>query len=209
MRLTILHISTIFLLLLGIEVNAQNVAVAANVDSTNMIIGDKFQLHLSANYPRSAKLESIDVSALKEVEHLDIDAETPWDTTINGGEIILQKDLTLQVWDSGYYWIPEIPFVLNQNGTSTIYKTNRIPITVASVILQDSIQLADIKDIIREKANWWDYLPFIIGFSLICLAVGAYYLWKKRQVEKMAAPPEEIKLPAHEIALTALDKLKK
>ena len=79
---------------------------------------------------------------------------------------MLKKDLTLQVWDSGYYWIPEIPFVIKQNGASSVYRTNRIPINVASVILQDSIQLADIKDILREQANWEDYLFLIIAFLI-------------------------------------------
>jgi len=201
-------ILTIFLLLFGFTAQAQRVAVSANVDSTNMVIGDKFQLHLVTSIPKNAALESIDLTALKEVENLDIEAETNWDTTQMGQEILLRKDLTLQVWDSGYYWIPEIPFVLKQNGASTVYKTNRIPITVASVILQDSIQLADIKDIIREEATWEDYLFLIVPFLMICLAVLAYYLWQKRQAQIAAPPVPEIKLPAHEIALTALNRLK-
>jgi len=145
---------------------------------------------------------------LEAVENVEIGVESDWDTAKVGQEILLKKDLTLQVWDSGYYWIPEIPFVLAQNGASNVYKTNRIPITVGSVILQDSVQLADIKDIIREKATWEDYFFLIVAFALICLAVLGYYLWKKRQDAKTAPPIPEIKLPAHEIALTALTKLK-
>ena len=208
MKFSILPITIFFLLLLGNATQAQRIAVSANVDSTNMVIGDKFQLHLATTIPQNAALESIALTALKAVENLDIEAETNWDTTQIGQEILLKKDLTLQVWDSGYYWIPEIPFILNQNGASNIYKTNRIPINVASVILQDSIQLADIKDIIREKATWDDYLFLIIPFLMICLAVLAYYLWQKRQAQKAAPPVPEIKLPAHEIALTALNTLK-
>ena len=208
MKLSKIPITTIFLLLFGIAAQAQRISVGANVDSTNMVIGDKFQLHLVTTFPQNAALESIDLSALQEIENLDIEAETNWDTAKVGREILLKKDLTLQVWDSGYYWIPEIPFVLKQNGASNVYKTNRIPISVASVILQDSIQLADIKDIIREKANWEDYLFLIVAFGLICLAVAGYYFWKRREDQKMAPPVPEIKLPAHEIALTALTALR-
>ena len=208
MRLSILSITTIFLLLFGLSAHAQRVSVSANVDSTNMVIGDKFQLHLVTSYPQNTALESIDLSALKGIENLDIEAETNWDTAKVGQEILLRKDLTLQVWDSGYYWIPEIPFVLKQNGQLNVYKTNRIPINVASVILQDSIQLADIKDIIREQANWEDYLALIVAFLMICFAGLAYYIWQKRQAQKAAPPVPEIKLPAHEIALTALNTLK-
>lgn len=208
MKFSILPITIFFLLLFGVSAQAQRVSVSANVDSSNMVIGDKFQLHLVTSYPQNVALESIDLSALKEIENLDIEAETKWDTAKVGQEILLRKDLTLQVWDSGYYWIPEIPFVLKQNGQSNVYKTNRIPINVASVILQDSIQLADIKDIIREQANWEDYLFLIIAFLMICFAGLAYYLWQRREAQKAAPPVPEIKLPAHEIALTALNTLK-
>ena len=208
MNFQIKHIITIFLLFLSFYANAQRVSVSAQVDSTNMVIGDKFQLHLVATYPQNANLQSIDLTALKEIENLDIETETDWDSTAIGREILLKKDLTLQVWDSGYYWIPEIPFVLAENGASNIYKTNRIPITVAAVILQDSVQLADIKDILKEDANWEDYLFLIVAFGLICFAVLGYYLWKRKQDLKTAPPPPEIKLPAHEIALTALTQLR-
>ena len=208
MKLNFLHIVLFLFLLTGITLQAQNISVSAEVDSTNMVIGDKFQLHLKATYPKDVALQSIDLTDLKAVENIDIEAETDWDSTLVGQNVLLQKDLTLQVWDSGYYWIPEIPFVVAKNGASNVYKTNQIPISVASVILQDSVQLADIKDIVREKANWQDYLPFILAFLLIGLAVLGYYLWKKRQ-EAIATPPApEIKLPAHEIALNALTDLK-
>ncbi len=208
MKFQINHITTILLLFISIVANAQRVSVNAQVDSTNMVIGDKFKLHLIATYPKGSALESIDLTALKEIENVDIEAESDWDSTAVGQEILLKKDLTLQVWDSGYYWIPEIPFVLAQNGASNIYKTNRIPITVAAVILQDSIQLADIKDILREEANWEDYLFLIVAFGLICFAVLGYYLWKRKQDLKTAPPPPEIIIPAHEIALAALTQLK-
>jgi len=208
MKFPIKDITIIFLLFISFYATAQRVSVSAEVDSTMMVIGDKFKLHLVATYPQNAALESIDLTALKEIENVDIEAETDWDSTVVGRQILLKKDLTLQVWDSGYYWIPEIPFVLAQNGASNIYKTNRIPITVAAVILQDSVQLADIKDILREKANWEDYLFLIVAFGLICLAVLGYYLWKRKEDLKTAPPPPEIIIPAHEIALTALTQLK-
>ena len=207
MRFSILYTVLFLLSFVAFSTKAQ-VSVSAKVDSTNIEIGDRFQLHLVATYPQNAALESIDLTELKSVENVDIEAESPWDTTTVGQEILLKKDLTMQVWDSGYYWIPEIPFIIANNGATNEYKTNRIPINVAAVILQDSVQLADIKDIIREKANWRDYMPFVLPFLLIGLAIGLFYWWKRKQALEAAPPPPEIKLPAHEIALNALTKLK-
>jgi hypothetical protein len=177
------------------------------VDSTNFIIGDRFQLYLHANHPQNATLQ-VDLSPLQAVENLDIEAESPWDTTVNGSALSLQKTLTLQVWDSGYYWIPEIPFNAQENGSTHTLKTNKIPITVNNVALADSIQLADIKDIIREKANWEDYILYPALLLFLLLAYGIYYFLKKRKEQKAAPPPPPVQLPAHEIALNALGQLK-
>lgn len=206
---TVYRIITITFLMVFIgNISFAQVSVAAALDSSNMIIGDKFQLHLYVNHPQNASVQSVDLSGLKGVENLDIEAESAWDTTDNGGEITLQKDLTLQVWDSGYYWIPEIPFTIIENGSPGVFKTNSIPIAVSTVALPDSIQLADIKDILYEKANWQDYLPFMLLFVAIGLIISGYYWWKRHKKQKTGLPPPEIILPAHEIALTALSKLK-
>lgn len=202
-----------FLFLLGLlgwftASTCAQVNVTAEVDSLNMIIGDRFQLHLSATYPKGAALESIDLSDLQSVENVDIEQETPWDTVNAGATMRLEKDLTLQVWDSGYYWIPEIPFVVEENGASNVHKTNRIPITVAAVVLQDSTDLADIKDIIREEANWRDYILYLVPFLLVALIGGLIYWWKRRKKMADAPPPPVIKLPAHEIAFSAFTQLK-
>lgn len=207
MRSYFLYILILFFFLVEIPIHAQ-VSASAGVDSTTMVIGDRFQLYLKVKHPQNTSIESIDISALQDIENLDIEEETAWDTTAQGNGWMLQKNLTLQVWDSGYYWIPEIPIVIAENGTSRVVATNRIPITVNNVALPDSVQLADIKDIIREKANWSDYLPYLLALIVLGLLLGGYYWWKRHKKQKAMPPPPVIKLPAHEIALTALSKLK-
>jgi len=184
------------------------IAVSASVDSTNYIIGDRFQLYLNVDHPENSTIISVDLSDLKAVENLDVEAESSWDTSIIGNKVSLRKNVTLQVWDSGYYWIPEIPFMVDEGGVSGVLKTNRIPITVSNVALPDSVQLADIKDILREAADWRDYLPYILLLLSIIILLALWLWWKQKKDREMAPPVPEVKLPAHEIALSALTKLK-
>ncbi len=198
----------LFILLVCSLRSIGQVSVAASVDSTNILIGDQFRLHLYVNHPPNTTIQQVDLSKLKHIENLEIIAESPWDTTRSGSEVVLQKDLTLQVFDSGYYWIPAIPFNYVWNGAARVAMTDQIPIAVSTVVLPDSVQLADIKDILREEQNWEDWLPILLAMLAIGLVVGLFYFLKKRKKRKEIPPPPEIKLPAHEIALTALARLK-
>ena len=180
----------------------------ASLDSTRLFIGDRFRLQLEAVLPTNGRLESIDLSALKEVENVDIEAETDWDTTQLDQQQQLKKTLTLQVWDSGYYRLPPVPFVFKENNRQRVLETNELAIQVVPVVLQDSTELAAIKDILRERATVWDYLPFILAFSLVPMAALLFHWWRKRQQTDDTYLPPLVQRPAHEIALDALRDLR-
>lgn len=184
------------------------IAVSAEVDSTNMLIGDQLKLHLFANHSPDISLQKVDLSPFEAEEEIEIITEGEWDTLQKNGTFVLQKDLVFTIFDSGYYWLPELPISYTQNGITSVSKTTRIPIQVGTVSIADTLQLAPIKGIIREKANWRDYLPFIVSLLSLGLVVGLIYYFRKKKANAVLPPAPEIKLPAHEIALTALDQLK-
>lgn len=193
--------------LLPVSIYAQ-IAVSAEVDSTNMLIGDQLKLHIFANHSPDINVQKIDLSPFEAEEEIEIVTEGDWDTLQKNGTFVLQKDLTFTIFDSGYYWLPELPISYTQNGATNVSKTTKIPMRVGTVSIADTLQLAPIKDIIREEANWRDYLPFILSLLAFGLIAGLIYYFRKKKANAIAPPPPEIKLPAHEIALTALDQLK-
>ena len=184
------------------------ISVSAEVDSTNMLIGDQLKLHIFANHSPDINVQEIDLSPFEAEEEIEIVVEGDWDTLQKNGTFVLQKDLTFTIFDSGYYWLPELPISYTQNGVTNVSKTTRIPMRVGTVSIADTLQLAPIKDIIREEANWRDYLPFILSLLALGLIAGLIYYFRKKKTTSVAPPAPEIKLPAHEIALTALDQLK-
>jgi len=192
------------------NVQAQ-VEVAAAVDSTNMLIGDQLKLHITASVPTGVSVQKLDLTPFETEEEMEVVEEGAWDTVQQNGMLHLQKDLIFTIFDTGYYWIPELPLAYTQNGASSVAKTKRIPINVGSVqLVADSMQieLAPIKDIIREPVNWRDYLPFILAFLALSAVVGIFYIVNKRKNQVTAPPPPEVIIPAHELALTALQQLK-
>ncbi len=188
-------------------VHAQ-IAVSAEVDSTNMLIGDQLKLHIFANHSPDINVKKVDLSPFEAEEEIEIIAEGDWDTLQRNGTLVLQKDLTFTIFDSGYYWLPELPISYTKNGITNISKTIRIPMQVGTVSIADTLQLAPIKDIIREDANWRDYLPLLLSLLVLGLIAGLFYYFRKKKADAIAPPVPEIILPAHEIALTALDQLK-
>ena len=184
------------------------ITVSAEVDSTNMLIGDQLKLHIFANHSPDISVQKLDLSPFEAEGEIEIVAEGDWDTLQKNGTFVLQKDLTFTIFDSGYYWLPELPISYTKNGVTNTSKTTRIPMQVGTVSIADTLQLAPIKDIIREEANWRDYLPFIGSLLALGLIAGLIYYFRKKKADAEIPPTPEIKLPAHEIALTALDQLK-
>jgi len=182
------------------------VTVSAELDSTQMLIGDQMKLHLLVNHAAGVTVEKPDFSVL-EKSKLELLNVTEWDTLKKGVETVLQKDVTFTAWDSGYVWIPKIPVPYQQNGQTAVTSTEEVPISVLTPALDTT--LAPIKPIIKEPVKFEDFIPYLAGLIfLVVLSLGIYYFFirKKRQ---LAPPPPEIKLPAHEIALDKLEALDK
>jgi len=81
--------------------------------------------------------------------------------------------------------LPELPISYTKNGVTNTSKTTRIPMQVGTVSIADTLQLAPIKDIIREEANWRDYLPFIGSLLALGLIAGLIYYFRKKKSIKV------------------------
>ncbi len=186
---------------------SQPISVSAVMDSTKLLIGDQTKLHLKVSHAPSVQVQQADISAFDKIPDLEVVYTSEWDTLQTGNEWIIEKDLTIQVFDSGSYWIPEIPIDYIQNGSPGKIQTYKIPLEVAPVV-RDSVYLAPIKEIEEESLSWRDALPFLLTILGFAFLFGlAYYFYKRKQKEELPPPPEVI-IPAHEIALSSLSKLK-
>jgi hypothetical protein len=181
------------------------VTTSAEIDSTNMLIGDQMALHLMVNHPEGTIVLNPEMNVLEEskIEILNV---TGWDTLQKGVEYVLKKDILFTAWDSGYVFIPKIPIPYQSGNQTGVAATNEIPLMVG--VPQIDTTLAPIKDIIREPQTFEDFIPMIAVIVGLLLAVGLFFYFKNRKSEEVKKPKPEIILPPHEIALNKLTSLK-
>ncbi|MEZ4991153.1 MAG: RDD family protein [Saprospiraceae bacterium] len=185
-------------------------SVEAELARKEILIGDQVNFQIRVSHPAGTNVE-IDLSPLANVEKLEIVREAPLVSKEDAGITYLEKNVAITSFDSGTYFVPQIPVrIIGENGEVEELTTNRLPLTVAGIpITNDSIQLAPIKDIVREPLNVWDVLPYLLSF--IGIAVLATLIWwfffQKKEPEINIDPP--ILLAAHRIAMDKLDQLAK
>ena len=124
---------------------------------------------------------------------------------------IIQNTIKVSIWETGKFEIPDIKYVISSGGNLESYSSgNRIELIISAPgkleeMSPDSIDLAPIKDILKEPSLLSDYLPYVYtALSFILIGLLFFYLSRLRK-EKPEAKEEEIIIrPAHEIALEKL-----
>lgn len=187
---------------------AQQVVVHAALDSNTILLGDQVNLNIIVNQVKDkSNITGVDLSPLEEVEEIEVVNISNWDTTATAKELILRKSITLTSFDSGYYYIPQIPIRYDEFGLQRSAQTPRLGLAVNTIPPLDSIQIAPNKDIIEEPLKFEDFIPAIATIlGLLLLGFLIRYFWRRKQAEPVPPPPEII-VPAHEIALTQLGSL--
>lgn len=185
------------------------VAVHAQLDTSDIMIGDQIGLTLFINHAPGAEIDRIDWAPLDEVKELEVLNYGELNTVAEGSEILLEQRVTVTSFDSGYYFIPQIPVYFKDNGKTGITKTERLALMVNTIEAQsDSTQIAPIKDIVKEPLSFIDFIPYLAGL-LVLIALGLLlYYFVNRKNRKEAPTRSKIILPSHEIALEKLEALK-
>ncbi len=190
---------------IGVSYLLGQISVVATLDSTDLLIGDQVQLHVDVEHEADVTLERIDLSALDSLKGLEVVKASPLDTLAANR---FRQNITLTSFDSGYHFIPRIPIQYLQSGQRKYAATNRLTLSVRT-IPQDTITLAPIKSIEEEPVRLEDFFWIFVGalaLGLITLVV-LYFTRRARKVDTSVLPPPP-KLPAHELALQQLKKLK-
>jgi len=198
---------TLLLFLLGNPNTFAQVAVDAQLDSTYIRTGDRLRLQLQLRHTPGLKVLDPDLSPLGQVENLEILEERPWDTLGVSPDYILEKDVYLTAWDSGYYEVPRLAVVYQHMDKSDTLYTPSIPLKV-DLLPADTFELAPIQSIMEEPRTIEDILTHPALLIMIGLAIftGIFLLiWRRNKGP--ATPRPEVRRPPHEIALEKLQLL--
>ena len=144
--------------------------------------------------------------------------EMEWKVTQIGSRTLLENTFTILPWDPGETYVLYPPVVYNYNGEQDqAVRQEQMSVFVAPPgdipAVQDSIDLAPIKNIKEEKANISDYLIFFILIGIALLTGLVYWLFTKYRNRDAAIGIEEeeevVIIPPHILALEKLSELKR
>lgn len=186
---------------------AQKPTVKASLDSTQMIIGEQCMLRFEIKQAKSDRVifpnfqDSI-------VSGLIIAGESSIDTVeLSDNSIQINAAIPVTSFDSAKYQIPAFKFLC---GNDSIF-SNALSLDVYTYQIADTtnVEIKDIKGVYEPKTDWTYILTVagIVFLILLLIAAVIYIIIKKRKNKGLPTKPE-IKIPAHELALKALNEVK-
>lgn len=208
----------LFILVLAAgSIFSQQVRVDAVLDTSKLRIGEQAKVDIYVSYNanlKDLKIQWPDIgdTITGKVEVVSVSQiDTTFPDKSNSSKIFQHQQITVSVYDSGYYAIPGFKFILNNDTANPLY-TNLLFLEVHTVPTDTSLtKVKDIKPILNEPFNWKWYLNYIYLSIAVILAIiliiliTRYFTKKNRQV---ILEPEKPKIPPHITALAALEKVK-
>lgn len=197
------------LLIFSSQVVLAQIKIEAKLDSTHILIGDQTNLHIILT--KSPSYDAVLPTEYSLGDSIEILDKSLNDTLQTSPNLVIQKNLLITSFDSGRIRIPRIPLQFKNPNTGqqqTIF-SRPVFLNVATIALPDTAFLKPIKEIIEEPRNFEDYIPYIVTAGVVALAgLIIWWLIRGRQPKPTPTPVVELR-PEHEIALEALQQLKK
>ena len=187
---------------------ANNVIMYAKMDSSAIWQGEQIAIKLELVQDKDAQVELL-IPQNNLTDEIEIIKVTDGDTTdIKNNRIQIDREIIITSFDSGFYSIPPIKSVLNNDTFATESLSLKV---VPFQVDEENLDLKDIKGVWSPRFVLFDYIPsYVWVILLILIFVGTgIYLYNKyfRNRAKQEAIEEEKIIP-HEKALEELYKLK-
>ncbi len=191
----------------GLSAQATPTALArASLSSTQLQIGDQFTLSVSISAPSGSEIGFIDFPAAFEENPSEIIQQKPLAIITEQPELLAMQELTLQLFDTGYVFMPILSIPLRYpDGRLDTLRTESLLLTVVGIPVEEDNALMPIKPILKEPLYWTDFWPLyvlLIGLPLVGLGIRA---WRNGSRVKEAAVPAS--LAPHLLALQQLAAL--
>lgn len=198
----------LFILLLFNSLSAEEPAAKVTADTNNVLIGE--QISVDIEFAASEKADVIWPTVEDSISGLEI---------IDDSGIIKQEDesaysekrsFVITSFDSGKYEIPELNFIFEKDGFQEpfIVKSNSIELIFRTMDIDTSAEIKDIKAPLDAPLSFADFLPYIIGVTILLVLIYlAYFLLKRRKYKKPEEEKYDPKIPPHILAIESLNKL--
>jgi len=199
--------------LLAHSLPAQEVAVEAKLDTTDILIGDQIKLNISFTMPLDSRViwpfykdtltNGIEIISMSEV-----------DTMINEGENLVDmfQTITITSFDSGYYHIPPLKFQYQPIDDTGFMQVSSMPmyLKVYTMEVDTSQAIKTIKPPLEAPFSIREIMPWLLmALAAIIITFLIVYIVRKikRKEPIFMIRPKPI-LPPHVVAMNGLESLK-
>ena len=207
-------IITVTLGLFGMA-TAQNVEVSAKVQDDHIAVGKPFSLDLTMKVPYGYYVEWNEFSADTLSEQIDILKRGDLLRTADAdSNIIVQQQLTLMTFDTGYMQIPPVGLTYARSVEDQLrMQAFTLPVQLyANAMAIDTTQtFKPLAPPIEKPVTMKEVFPWILGVLLLVLAALIAWFFVKRRKPKLDENGEPVKgsvIPPYTKAIGDLENLK-
>jgi hypothetical protein len=185
----------------------QHYVAASRLDTNVMLIGDQVKLTLAI---AGEKTEKVVFPYFCDtcISGFEITARSAMDTSIVGGKVELSQTFTLTSFDAGNYIFPPSPFY--DADSVLLAQTEELYLEVQTVEVDTLLPIKDIKQPLSAPITWKEILLYggiSVGGIAVLTGIILLIRYLTRRKSPIAAAKEKPKIPAHILALEALNQL--
>ncbi len=204
--------SLIFLPGLAGNAIAQQAGATATLEKNSILIGDQVNIELKLTVPAQSKVEW-PLLAENLAEKVEIVRKTVIDTVESSNDrYTLRQNVLITSFDSGTYVIPPIQFKYHLKGDTVSYfsETQPLGLDVQNIKVDQKEDIKPIKPPLRAPVTFKELLPWILGGLALAAAIAFlfYYIRQRKRRQPVFQFRVRPKLPPHEIAFNAFEKLR-
>lgn len=179
------------LLTVSLHLQAQDIQVFADTDSSEYVVGDYIYYSLEIKYSKGI---TVTIPSIKDsISNLEFIKEEPLIREESDSEIYELRKYIFSRYDSSDVWIPTYNIAYTTDGTNVQYaKVNPVNILVKTIEVDSQSDIKDVKAPIRIPLDWLTIIIIILVLILVALLsyLGYRYYKKKHTPE----PQKEIKI---------------
>lgn len=171
----------IFFCCLCIFPRAQTVAI--KTDRNQILIGEQIAYELLIIIPSQGY--TINFNLPDTIPHFEIIEENNFDTINNNGTVSIHKKIIFTSFDSGAWYIPALPVMLEINNTAQKFTTDSVLINIGYADADSTAALRDIKPIMEVEITnyfWWYMIGFALSLIIIFIFVYGYFNNRKKKI---------------------------
>lgn len=198
-----------FCITAAIDAAAAVSSVSCSIEPQQIRIGEHVSLHYEFNQQPGDEV-SVPLFSDTVVRGVELVENAKFDTLeLKDGLIQVNMDLIATSFDSGFYYIPAMPFACN--GDTLLSRALGLSVNTVEVN-PDMDDVKDIKPVMSAPFSWQEFftwsgiaLAVIAGLAIIAFVLIKYVF--KKKVPFISKTPEP-QLPPHEEALLRLQQVK-